>query len=323
MELALWREIVACLPQGRTLFSYQRDQYAFMLLGYLLGTGRSLPAIRKGQFAPLFDKPSVRTYFAQRGGLNATKSELECHYAPEASLWRLTLDQWGDVQSDWRENQTSRKGYNLVLQLNFTGLHNAVFDREVGACVNKFLHWQFHPVSSAHRTLAWARLDLDLETGEVLIEEIQTDYVRLVNRYSRIEKLPSWQFDRLCRRHQKAYAKAGALQTAIQNYRDIYLLDAKIWDEIMLAATLEFCIKELGCRSVYFHQFQCGALLKHINGQKPPRSLYTKLPRRFCFTPTESGPEFLRDRTQPKGMKARSRLREIGGPAFWHLDLTR
>ena len=322
MELALWREIVACLPQGRTLFSYGRDQYAFMLLCYLLGTGRSLPEIKSGQFAPLFTKPTVREYFAGRGELRATQAELATRFDPDASLWRLTLARWGDECADWRYNQTCRKGYNLVLQLNFTGVHNTAFDRDVGACVNKLLHWHCHPVSTAHRTLAWARLDLDLDTGEVMIEEIQTDYLRLVNRYTKTPELSSYQLSRLCPRHHKLYARKGALQRAMKHYRESYLADAKFWDEIMLAATLDFCVNELGCPSVFFHQFQCGAHLKHINGCKPPRSLYTRLPRRFCFSPTEQGPEFLRYQTRPRHMKARQRLRKAGGPAFWHLDFT-
>ena len=34
--------------------------------------------------------------------------------------------------------------------------------------------WTSHPVHEGrHRTLAWARIDLDWESGEALIEEIQ------------------------------------------------------------------------------------------------------------------------------------------------------
>ena len=61
----------------------------------------------------------------------------------------------------------------------------------------------------------------------------------------------------------------------------------------MLAATLWFLYVELGIQRIYYHAYESGCVLKHINSTKPPRSLYTELPRKFCFEKTTQAPEFL------------------------------
>ena len=154
MKHELWRDLVACLPQGRTLFYYGRDQYASKLLSYLLASGQDLSSLKRSGYKALFDKPLLRDFFATKGKLIADKDELAYLAVPNMTPWRLSIDQWGDMDSDWKWNQTSRKGYNLVLQLNFTNQHNAAFDREVGACVNDWFHCHSHPVSKKSRTMA-------------------------------------------------------------------------------------------------------------------------------------------------------------------------
>ena len=155
-----------------------------------------------------------------------------------------------------------------------------------------------------------------------MIEEIQTDYIRIFDGFAKAETIGSYYRKRLCDKHRKIYEKQGSLQAALKRYRDKYLTDTKFWDEIMLAATIDFCVQELGCKSLYMHQFESGACLKHIDGTKPPRSLYTKLPRRFCFKPTEQSPSFLKPHIVPKGGKMKRKLKAIGGASFWSLDLT-
>ena len=322
MQYELWRDLVACLPKGRTLFYYGRDQFASKLLSYLIASGQDLSALKRGRYKPLFDKPVLREFFAGKGGLVADQNELAHLCVPNITPWRLTVDRWGDMDVDWKWNQTSRKGYNLVLQLNFSNQHNAAFNRDVGACVNDLFHYRSHPVSKTSRTMAWARLDVDIETGEVMIEEIQTDYIRIFNRFANAPKIGSYHMKRLCDKHRKAYAKQGSLQSTLKTYRDKYLTDTKFWDEIMLAATIDFCVRELACKSLFMHQFESGACLKHIDGRKPPRSLYTKLPRKFCFEATEQSPSFLEAGIMPKGGRRKNKLKAIGGASFWSLDLT-
>jgi hypothetical protein len=68
-----------------------------------------------------------------------------------------------------------------------------------------------------------------------------------------------------------------------------------IWAEAMLWAALQFIREELGIRRVFYHSEAGGRLLKHIRWSAPPRSLYTELPRRFCFAPTRERPAFLEE----------------------------
>lgn len=320
MELAIWRDTVACLPQGRRLFSYGRDQYTAILLRYLLDAGNDISLLKKGRFARLFDKPITREFFANRGKIEATSEDLRYLVTLQPDLWRLTIGRWGTSKEGWRWNQISRPGYNLVLQLNFTGAHNAQFDELVCPCAYEMLHWTSHPVSRKHRTMAWARLDFDLETGEVLIEEIQTDYIRRVKSLSAQKKLPNYYWKDLCSVHQRKFNTREAFPTAMKEYKTRFIDPiGKYWDEIMLASVLEFCVEELACKSIYMHQFESGAHLKHIDCGLPPRSVYTKLPKKFCFTATDQGPAFL---GKFHSKITRSKLNEIGGAKFWHLDLS-
>ncbi len=45
-----------------------------------------------------------------------------------------------------------------------------------------------HPIHKTRNSIAWARIDLDYLTGEVLIEEIQNDWLRQAKRHLIISK---------------------------------------------------------------------------------------------------------------------------------------
>lgn len=319
MELALWRDTVACLNEGRRLFAYGRDQYAPMLLRFLVEAGYDIPVLKKGPYSKLFGKEIVREFFALKGCLKASSEELLYITPPQTELWRLTLGRWGEGKEDWRWNQISRPGYNLVLQLNFTGVHNSDFDSLVSPCAYDMLYYAGHPIAKKYRTMAWARLDFDLDTGEVLIEEIQTDYIRRVKSFSAQKKLSYYHRQNLCEKHSKKFEKTGSFQKAMNEYKTRFIDPlSKNWDEIMLAAVIKFCVEDLGCKSIFMHQFASGGELKNIDGSQPPRSIYTQLPKKFCFQPGNRSPEFL-GRIASK--KTRSKLSKIGGAKFWHLDL--
>ena len=112
-------------------------------------------------------------------------------------------------------------------------------------------------------TLAWVRLDLDFDTNEVLIEEIQCDWIRRVKSAQRFGYSFYGDYDE------------SDLNAYVSDVLEPY---AKVWQEAMLAATIDFVRNELGLKHVYYHSFENGARLKHIEGNKPPRSLYTQLP---------------------------------------------
>ncbi|MGL4666681.1 MAG: hypothetical protein ACRCWR_01975 [Saezia sp.] len=62
----------------------------------------------------------------------------------------------------------------------------------------------------------------------------------------------------------------------------------------MLWAGISFLREEIGICDIFYHSFDGGRFLKRIDGNRLPlRSLYTNLPRRFCFAPTQEAPEFL------------------------------
>jgi hypothetical protein len=66
-----------------------------------------------------------------------------------------------------------------------------------------------------------------------------------------------------------------------------------LWQEAVLAAAIWFLKEEIGISKIYYHTFEFGCKLKRISGNRPPQSLYTRLPSRFCFEKTDCAPEFL------------------------------
>ncbi len=90
--------------------------------------------------------------------------------------------------------------------------------------------------------------------------------------------------------------------------------DRRLWDEAMLAATVWFCRNQLGVRRIYYHAFENGNLFKRIERSHPPRSLYTTLPRRFCFKRTVEAPQMLR-RCRHRGVRPALRSPH----SCWHL----
>jgi hypothetical protein len=71
------------------------------------------------------------------------------------------------------------------------------------------------------------------------------------------------------------------------------------WDEAILCAAIRFIRAELGIRKIFYHTFESGKRIKSICGS-PPRSLYTTLPKKFCFRRTRQCPEFLRHKLYPR-----------------------
>ena len=91
----------------------------------------------------------------------------------------------------------------------------------------------------------------------------------------------------------------------------------KMWDEATLFAAVWFIRYELGIKKIFYHTYEGGNLLKGLEGWPPPRSLYTKLPRKFCFQETSETPEFVEKRL-PR--KMRKQMRE-GKIRFYLMEL--
>jgi len=289
-------EVLACLCGERTLYTYYRDRYGIGLLSQLCRDGGDarlgVGALKKSPLAPLLQKPRVKAALAALGGDRLDAGVLAaCDHDPAQEDFVLTLATWGSARRrERRWRQTSRPGYNLVLQLNFNGLH----DRRCGrlGCAEAPFNYRAHPVSQRRNTLAWARIDLDWTSGSALIEEIQSDWIRRT----------AWLAARIERqlaagRSPDAPLRVWGLGCSHAEARDYcaYVQEryAAIWAEAMLWAAIVFIRDDLGLRRIYYHSDSGGALLKGLRERLPPRSLYSELPRRFCMAPTGELPPLL------------------------------
>ena len=176
------REIVACLPGGRTLFPYYRDRYAALLLSWVFEEAVTVAQVKRSRYAGLLSKTAISEAIARRGDGIIDSQLLSMIWDEPHEQFLLTLGSWGGEERAWQ--QTSRAGHNLVLQIN---LHEG-YRRWFESVVPDDQKWLFnnygHPVlrqrdNGFYRpTLGWVRIDLDLGTGEALLEEVQSDWLR-------------------------------------------------------------------------------------------------------------------------------------------------
>jgi hypothetical protein len=291
MKHELAREVMACLPKGRTLFHYSKDDYAFLLLNLMSKKESRIQKLRHSPVARLLEKPAIKPHLAlcSDGSLHPGFVPRQ-QFLPSGRTYRLTLDIWGDDLEYWRYNQVSRKGVSLVLQLNMTGSHQ----KELSKCLSDKKDEPFcnygHPARNGEfPTLAWCRLDFDLETGEALIEEIQSDLLR------ELRSSVNLAYEARTRKKDRFDWHGYEFKTSplIDYWEKDFSAHEKTWHEAMLTAALQFLFDELGMKTVYYHTAASGKFLKRIGGTAPPASLYTSLPRQFCFENTKEAPVIL------------------------------
>ncbi len=326
MHASTLHEIRAVLPQGRTLFHYFDTRYAFDLLRWHVGDdASSVAALKRSPYASLLAKPAVKDWLARRGNGVIHPHDFGDCWARRPLTFSLSLGQWGSPAGpSWRREwfQTSRSGYNLVLQLNFSNTHDAVHRRLIGPILQSPFVRHGHPNNRDGRaTLAWARIDLDFKTGEALIEEIQSDWIAVAQRrlnvaLRRVERGSLGWDDRL---YPRTWPELRATPRSLRRYVDGALGPyRRRWPDFMLTAALWFIREELGLRTVYYHTWQSGCLLKGFGNGRfgPPRSLYTSLPRQFCFRRVARVPQFLEKAKMPVLQRRRTPV-----PPFFRLDL--
>ncbi len=310
MEAKLAREIIDCLPRGRSLFHYGRYGYAPLLLTYLLEGEVPISDLRKRRYGKLLQTPALKAVISHSGKSVLEQGQLDAAYWYDTLPFVLTLDLF-----DGRM-QTSRRGVNLVLQLNFSSEHDREYVRLAKPGNRPVMRCCGHPVMQPEKreffreTLAWSRIDLEFESDEALIEEVQSDWVRAAAyvkrwighcRKSKLE-LPAW------------FELGGALDE-IERYIDRVLAPyMNLWQEAMLSASIDFIHRELGIGTIYYHSHETGGVVKRIDYGQAPRSLYTQLPKRFCFDRTQSAPAFLQDN---KGF--RRRIKKVKNPCWYRL----
>ena len=312
MEKETVHEIIACLPQGRTLFYYHKDRYALQLLSWAIQHAHvAINELRHSRYARLLEKPLIRRLLAESGhGYLSREQLLNCWESP-FEIFSLTLGIWGGYRR-W-DNQTSRPGYNLVLQVNFSNQHDHDYRKLVRPTEDDAFAFTCHPIFERQaecyfrQTLAWARIDLDFHDDVALIEEIQSDWI------SETHWILKKRLSNFSEKERPAIYGVGG-NTEDLRYYLTHILDkyVRLWDEAMLTAALWFIREELGIHHIYYHTFETGTTLKSIRGRQPPRSLYTELPRRFCFEISKEAPIFV-----VRNKRARSILREIKCPEWF------
>ncbi len=297
MRLNEAREIIDCLPKGKTRFYYFKDRYALLLLSLAAEEHRSKKELRSSRFARLLDKEVVREALSQSRGSELAAEDVDAVWPVRYECYFLTLAIWGSNRRDVYY-QTSRNGFNIVLQLNFSSEHDDPYRRLVDPSDRRPFEYGGHPIATGQfHTLAWARLDIDLANEQALIEEIQNDWIRKALRARRVA----------ARQRGPRYRWGSK----VNNNRVIRYVDNNlkrheaIWHEAMLSAAIWFLRCELGVRKIYYHTHESGARLKSIEYRLPPRSLYTRLPRRFCFAETDEVPGLLAASTRSRVRRER------------------
>lgn len=289
------------LPKGRIPFYYFKDRYAIQLLERVVANEPlAVNVIKKSPFGKLLDRPVVKNGLKSWGDGWVSKDRLALLFDPQAEMFRISFDGWGTTNSsEWRYEQTSRKGYNLVVQLNFNNIHNKDFKALIDQAQYKRSDQPFkaggHPTrADSELTIAWARVDIAEDYSYALIEEVQTDWLRYANY--EVYSYYIWELDD--RRKLKAQKKTASINgfplKAYRAYYNRYMKPlSKIWAEVMLAATLHTLWTEIGVETIFYHTHETGGKLKDCT---PPRSIYTQLPKKFCFQQTEDYPAFLSGR---------------------------
>ena len=318
-DISVFRQI---LPETMP-FPYYPDRESAWRLSCVMTEDAKVASLRDQGLGSVLSKPLMKPLVARCGGVllqrdvvaiahadrapgmpdlsDAGRLALDELYAQSWYGFELSFSEWG-VGGDRNWCQMSRRGGNLVVQLAFPPDHAELMGRFGAPFSRKDLEYGDHPIRQDGRpTLAWARLDIDLETGTALIEEVQSDWLRFAKD----------ELDALARRrpHGRELTRARAYEAGL---RARY---GKLWPKAMLLAVLCLLRDEFAIRDIWMHQPGPGAILKGIRWSKPPVSLYTSLPKSFGFVPTREAPGLLTSRR-----KDLAKLRRKTDPLFWRLQ---
>ena len=311
-------ELIEVTQKDRWPFYYGKDDYARQLLSYVVESGQSLHRLKQSPFGRLLSKPSLQSMLSTLGQGQLTHAHLKNLDAEFRPCYLLTLDQWGEPGTRYNGwQQTSRPGMNLVLQLNFSNQHNQPYQRLINPVRFSPFDCFGHPIASKpHCTLAWVRMDIAEDLSEALIEEIQTDWLRNARHHYTWRRYR----DRHTRQLKKEYCnERGVSQLAWREYERVLQPHRKQWAEAALSAALMLLKEEMGIARIYYHSFASGNILKGLDEDwAPPRSLYTTLPKQFCFTPTQEPPKLLVPHIEALKQATQQRFNPL---TFYVLDL--
>lgn len=316
MDKSLAYRLINAIGYERRLSHYWPGREASLLLRLGFPQGARIAEIKRSRFAPLLQRPLVKSVMAAAGHGLLHGEALDVW--PADTFWfchALGFKLWGaSKKSAARYNQVSRPGFSLALLVNFSGAHDAryreVFGRDASAYFTN--HGHPHESDGGRMTCAWVRIDIAPETGEALIEEVQTDWLRnAARRYDDAcgERAAGEPEARVYVR-RKTYVEADRL---IRYWEEAGGPHQSVWKEAALSAAISFLVETVGIRSIYMHTAATGARVKRIDGTPPPRSVYEDLPRRFCFERMRMAPRFLLDEVS----KPMRRFLKSGDAEFW------
>ncbi len=309
MDKQLLEEAMFCLSDRRMTYQYFKDKYCMFLLDHFIQDRISINELKRSRWAQFCHKPVVKEWLAKLGSKQVDKDMIAYLWQTQVHHFTLSIGQWGGQNMYWQ--QTCRKGYNLVIQLNFTRSHDRCYEQVIEPGRQPFSYFS-HPISEQRNTLAWARLDISEDFSEVLIEEIQNDWLRLAKR-----KLNCIDDNTSAETLNRMGIKTDVEKFLLYCETELKPLE-KIWDEAMLCATLEFIQQQIGAPDVYMYDHETGAALKSINHSRPPKSLYTRLPKKFGFKQTTEAPSFIQnDRLASKKLKKYSKSKV---PQWHHMN---
>ncbi|MCW8876103.1 MAG: hypothetical protein OQJ89_10520 [Kangiellaceae bacterium] len=305
------REVIECLTEGRKLVQYSEDAYAFYLLDKYCESnpGATVSQVKQSAFSKLMEKPEIKSIIAKSGKGKLSGDMFRHYYTLEPQEFVITLSSWG-CKEDYRWDQTSRPGVNLVMQLNLTNQHDEILrDLKINGEEFKFYS---HPIHDSKSSLSWARIDFDFDSGEALIEELQTDWIRRAAKHNH-----------LARKHQLqgcstyfVYGDEFNVVEMLQYTGELLNKYQKSWMEVTLFYAIELIKEEIGIGNIFYHSYETGAVVKNISGTLPPRSLYTQLPKKFCFTQCKEGPGFIME-----DRKAKRRLKKAKNASWFKLAI--
>ena len=228
MKSKLLDEVIACLPSSKSHYRYYQGAYASRLLSLLLPEKAQLYDLKRTRFKSLLDHKTVKPLVGMCGNGVLPRELLNSAWCEPSQAFLLSVSRWGGVGArDWY--QTSRGGENLVLQLNLPVQHMRLYTELIAPWGGDTLNgvWSSHPVQTKiesqdfRETLAWSRIDLDFDTNEALIEEVQSDATRTV-------------LD-MAKRYQKCKCSQCLKRLQYVKWFQPYL---KLWSEALLCASI-------------------------------------------------------------------------------------
>ena len=297
-------------------YYYFKDRYVIDKILALETKEINVSRLKRSPYAVWLNKP-VLSEIVKRNNGQLCQNHLESMLPENTCYFNITFDKWGEEARKYKKdkwNQTSRSGYSLVLQLNFSLSHNRQFfellkpnDNGKGA-----FSYGGHPIAKKRFiTMGWSRMDIDFETGELLIEELQNDWLRDLDwfhKWLHILTESKRQQRLLSRGLHCDVAQLDQYYRSMKQYKDV-------WSEALLHASVQFVQKELGICKIWMHTFESGNMFKELDKWSlPPKSLYTQLPRKYGFEKTNDAPVFLRQEPGLKGYLRKASRQKVQ----WH-----